>query len=255
MRPLDRSAECLEADGLGGFASGTVDGIRTRRYHALLLVATQPPAGRVVLVNGLEAWVETPEGSFALSSQRYVPDVVHPDGATRLADFTGEPWPTWTFVLPDGTRIVQELTVRPGASGVALVWRLLRPAPVRLFVRPLVSGRDYHTLHHENPAFRFDAEVLRGRVRWQPYAGLPAIEAQSAGTYTHGPLWYRQFLYTEERARGLDCVEDLASPGTFRFELGAGDATLVLAVAPADRVDVSALRAAEEARRARFTSR
>ena len=84
MRPLDPAAEWLEADGLGGFASGTVDGIRTRRYHALLLVATEPPAGRVVLVNGLEAWVDTPAGAFALSSQRYLPDVVYPDGAQRI---------------------------------------------------------------------------------------------------------------------------------------------------------------------------
>ena len=80
MNPIDPSAEWLEADGLGGFASGTVSGIRTRRYHALLLTATTPPAGRMVLVNGFDAWVETPRGPFAISSQRYAPDVVHPDG-------------------------------------------------------------------------------------------------------------------------------------------------------------------------------
>jgi glycogen debranching enzyme len=51
--------EWLEADGLGGFASGTVAGLRTRRYHALLLTAATPPTGRMVLVNGFDAWVET----------------------------------------------------------------------------------------------------------------------------------------------------------------------------------------------------
>lgn len=49
--------EWLEADGLGGFASGTVSGVRTRRYHALLLAATTPPTGRFVLVNGLDVFV------------------------------------------------------------------------------------------------------------------------------------------------------------------------------------------------------
>ena len=58
--------EGLEADGLGGFASGTASGIRTRRYHALLLTATTPPTGRVVLVNGFDAWLETPSGRVAL---------------------------------------------------------------------------------------------------------------------------------------------------------------------------------------------
>ena len=52
--------EWLEADGLGGFASGTVCGERTRRYHALLLTAATPPTGRVVLVNGLEVTVASP---------------------------------------------------------------------------------------------------------------------------------------------------------------------------------------------------
>ena len=62
--------EWLETDGLGGFASGTVGGIRTRRYHGLLLSATTPPVGRFMLVNGVEVTVTTPNGTFPLSSQR-----------------------------------------------------------------------------------------------------------------------------------------------------------------------------------------
>ena len=62
MISASASGEWLEADGLGGFASGTASGLRTRRYHALLLAAQRPPTGRVVLVNGLEAWVTTPAG-------------------------------------------------------------------------------------------------------------------------------------------------------------------------------------------------
>jgi glycogen debranching enzyme len=76
MNPIDPNAEWIEADGLGGFASGTVSGIRNRRYHALLLTATTPPAGRMVLVNGFDAWVETSRGTFAISSQRYGPYVI-----------------------------------------------------------------------------------------------------------------------------------------------------------------------------------
>ena len=76
---MDRNAEWLEADGLGGFASGTVGGIRTRRYHGLLVAALTPPTGRHVLVNGCDAFVETAAGKFALTSQKYAPDVVAPD--------------------------------------------------------------------------------------------------------------------------------------------------------------------------------
>src|SRR5258708_28641106 len=75
-------SEWLEADGLGGFASGTVSGIRTRRYHALLLVATTPPAGRIALVKGFDAEVETDAGRIALTTQRYAPGLEHPHGVT-----------------------------------------------------------------------------------------------------------------------------------------------------------------------------
>ncbi|HUZ66211.1 MAG TPA: glycogen debranching enzyme N-terminal domain-containing protein, partial [Beijerinckiaceae bacterium] len=64
MIPYNPAAEWLEADGCGGYASGTVDGIRTRRYHALLLCATTPPTGRMVLVNGFEIGVETDGATY-----------------------------------------------------------------------------------------------------------------------------------------------------------------------------------------------
>lgn len=117
---LNKKAEWLEADGLGGFASGTISGIRTRRYHALLLVATTPPTGRVLLVNGFDAWVETAAGSFPISSQVYAPDVVHPDGWKQIEAFEAEPWPRWRFRLEDDTRIEQEIFVRSRASFVAV---------------------------------------------------------------------------------------------------------------------------------------
>ena len=99
-----------------GFASGTVSGIRTRRYHALLLAATTPPTGRMVLVNGIEAWLETPGGRFALSAQRYAPDVVHPDGHLRIVDFRIDPWPTWTFLAEDGTEVTRRWSPATSAA-------------------------------------------------------------------------------------------------------------------------------------------
>lgn len=226
---LSRAKEWLEADGLGGFAMGTASGIRTRRYHALLLVATTPPAGRVVLVNGLDAWAETPAGRFQLSSQCYAPGVIGGDGARHLEAFGWEPWPHWIFRLGDGTRIEQELFVVKGRPLTCLSWRALGPRrDVRLAVRLFLSGRDYHSLHKANPAFRFEAEIRSGRVSWAPYAGVPATTALWNGVYSHQPLWYYNLLYEEERARGLDCEEDLATPGVLTWDLAGGPAALLL---------------------------
>jgi predicted glycogen debranching enzyme len=228
---VDRTAEWLEADGLGGFASGTASGIRTRRYHALLLAAMRPPTDRIALVNGFDAWVNIPSGSFALSSHRYLPDVVHPDGARRIIAFEPEPWPRWTFELEDGTRIEQELFVRHGTPVVVLSWRLMASRQeVTLSVRPFLSGRDYHSLHHENPSFRFEPVRRDDRITWRPYPGIPGIVVASNGDYLHQPDWYRNFLYDEERARGLDYTEDLAAPGIFRWNLSSSEAGMILVV-------------------------
>ncbi len=111
---------------------------------------------------------------------------------------------------------------------MALRWRLLAGQQARLVVRPLLSGRDYHALHHENQAFGFKPELAGQRVVWQPYPGLPAVVVASNGDYRHDPVWYRNFLYQAELERGLDCVEDLASPGSFTIELDGQDAVLLL---------------------------
>jgi predicted glycogen debranching enzyme len=256
MNPL---SEWLETDGLGGFASGTVSGLRTRRYHAVLLVATTPPTGRMALVNGLEAWVETPQGRFALTSHRYAPDVVHPDGAKRIEAFDLDPWPRWTYRLEDGTRLCQELFSRHGSPIVVVSWRLLARRPgIRLEVRPLLSGRDTHSLHHENGGFRFDAETTGGILAWRPYPGVPGILARANAEYRHAPEWYRNFLSSEERNRGLDFIEDLASPGSLAWDLSEGEAACVLAadsdetrelLAADPRELLTRMRAAEKRRR------
>ncbi|HEX6112862.1 MAG TPA: amylo-alpha-1,6-glucosidase [Geminicoccaceae bacterium] len=272
LAPRDETMEWLEADGLGGFASGTVSGIRTRRYHALLLAATTPPTGRMVLVNGIEAWLVTPAGRFALSAQRYTTDVSHPDGDRRIVDFQSEPWPTWIFRAEDGTELSQEVVACHERGHVILRWRLrarplvgpdgvgapsLNPTdqPVQLVVRPLLSGRDYHALHHENPGFDFGAEVTGARVLWRPYPGVPAISAVTDGSYRHDPAWYRNFQYDAERERGLDFTEDLASPGAFTWTLNGSAATLMLSPGEIDQdVDAGCLLDLEARRRGRFAA-
>ncbi len=224
----NRMSEWLEADGLGGFSSGTVCGIRTRRYHALLLAAANPPVNRMVLVNGLDAEVELPSGRFALSTQRYVPGVNAPDGVDRLTAFDPDPWPRWTYAVPGG-QIEHELFVPRDRAAVVLRWRWHgdATAPIKLHVRPFFSGRDFHSTHHENAAFQFTPRDICEGQRWHVYDGVPDITARSNGAYHHEPAWYRHFLYDEEAARGLDATEDLAAPGRYEFDLAAGPAVLI----------------------------
>ncbi|QGZ65366.1 amylo-alpha-1,6-glucosidase [Paraburkholderia acidisoli] len=268
--PIDTNRlddEWLEADGAGGFASGTVGIARTRRYHALLLAATQPPTGRMVLVNGVEAWLDYGDRKVALTAQRYAPDLLYPQIADRLARFETAPWPTWRYALDHGATLTAEVFVAKASGETVLRWRLEAPAGASvptLKVRPLMSGRDYHALHHENPAFDFAARVEGEAVRWQPYGDVPAIVARSNGIYTHAPDWYRNFCYACERERGLDFTEDLATPGVFAFDLGKDEAVLLLRAAlpggapvanAGAQEDAAQLADTETARRAAFGSR
>ena len=254
------ASEWLEADGLGGFASGTVGGIRSRRYHGLLLAATTPPTGRMVLVNGLEVWLETPAGRFALSSQGYAPDVIYSDGQDRLVEFCAEPWPRWRFRAEDGTEVVQELIAHAGTTEVALRWRLLKGAYARLEVRPLMSGRDYHSLHHENPGFGFEPTVYGPRVTWQLYPGLPPVGALTAASTATSPPGTATSATRRSVSAASTSSRALASPGSFAFGLDDGDATLVLSAAagPAMVVDPAVyadqLFQGEATRRAQFAS-
>ena len=250
--------EWLETDGLGGFASHTAAGTRTRRYHALLLVSRRPPTDRRVLVNGVDVVVETGGETLALTSQTYKPTledeapIVRHEGRPVTSSFDHALWPTWTYALGDGRTIEHAIMVPRGLPLVVLSWRLISPESgpkAKLIVRPFLSGRDYHGLHRENAEFDFQGEVDEGggRVVFRPYPSEPEIVAVSNGTFEAQGYWYRDFLYTEDRDRGLDGVEDL----------GAREALLVLGTGEAGRtIDtrslgtrVASMRAAEQERR------
>ncbi len=224
-------AEWLETDGLGGFASGTVGGIRTRRYHALLMPAVRPPEGRAALVDGFDAWVES-QGNEAeyLTRQAYLPDIQAGRADGVLIGFTNTPWPTWRFRLGSGVEIEQELFLVQEQTLVAVRWRLVRGRGDGriLRVRPFVSGRESHALIHESQLPTDDAVDRGCLVRFPVAAGYPHALSLSNGDWHLAPERYRNFLHAEERARGFDHAADLAAPGALAFDLSRGDAVWIL---------------------------
>ena len=248
---LERSLhlEWLETNGRGGFASGTVAGPNTRRYHALLLIARNPPVDRFVLVNHLDEQVEINGQSLSLSTNCYL-GAVHPDGYQRCVGFSADPWPTWTYDLGDA-HITREIFCPQGQDMVVVRWHLAGAGgqAAKLIVRPMLSGRDYHATHHENDGLRPGVRDNRP-VSWQPYNDLPMVTALSHGTYRHEPDWYRRVQFPVEQERGLDFEEDWWSPGEFTMELAAGQpAHLVFTTEPVEAVDVEALVRDERGRR------
>ncbi len=247
------SREWLESNGLGSFAMGTVAGPATRRYHSLLCVATRPPVARMVLVNRCEESLLVQGAHYQLGSNFY-PDVCHPEGYRAITEFRLDPWPTWRIEI-GGATLVRSLFMPQGRQMTVVEWRLIDGPHARLFIRPLLSGRDSHALHHENPVLRQNVEIDEGLVIASPYDGVPSTFLHHNGVYTHRPDWYRNLQYPVERERGLDFEEDLFSPGELAFDLGPGArAICVFSAEEKDELDVTQLRTAENARRACLTS-
>ena len=249
---LDRalSLEWLETNERGGFASGTIAGANTRRYHALLLTARKPPSERFVLVNQLEEWLDIEGEAIPLSTNLY-PGAVHPAGYEHCIEFSTDPWPTWTFDC-NGITVQREILSIHGRDIVIVRWRLVGTKNLRavLRVRPKLTGRDYHGTHHENGNLSTEALVGSGVVAWHLYSDLPPVRAFHSGEYRHEPHWYRHIQLPVEQQRGLDAEEDWWSPGEFTFDLESGSTrTLALTSEAIDRLDVVALAKREKSRR------
>jgi len=248
--------EWLETNGIGGFASSTLPGINSRRYHALLVAATKPPVGRLVLLSKLEETVVIDGDAFDLSSNQYQ-DVVHPTGYRYLKQFRLDPFPIFTFEV-HGARIEKAVFMVQGENTTVVQYEIKsagKSGAIRLELRPLLAFRDYHSLTGENDTLdsRFNAQP--GVASFSPYPGLPTLHlSHDAATVEKTAHWYRRFRYDAERERGLDYQEDLFNPCVLRFELGTLKRATVIASTERRDVNTASLYRRNEISRRRQTS-
>ena len=245
------SREWLETNGIGGFASSTVAGVNTRRYHGLLVAATHPPVGRLVLLSKFEEKLIVDGEVFELSANQY-PGVVQPRGFEFLQEFRLDPFPTFVFEV-GGVRLTKTIFMVHGENSVVAQYGLSPGASVKsvlLELRPLIAFRDYHSLSQENEALNTVMVVEQGIVSFTPYASLPTLYLAHNATYvgTEG-AWYREFQYEVERERGLEFSEDLFQPGLLQFNLADTPATVIASTQPGNAADVGLYRANEIQRR------
>jgi predicted glycogen debranching enzyme len=115
--------EWLETNGIGGFASGTINGCNTRRYHGLLVAATKPPVGRFVLLSKLEETLVVNGRAYELSTNHY-PGVVHPQGFQFLTQFRLDPFPIFTFSV-DGVELQKKFFMAHGQNTTIIKYQLI----------------------------------------------------------------------------------------------------------------------------------
>ncbi len=208
--------EWLETNGTGAFAMGTVSGVNTRRYHALLTASLRAPVERYVLLSRVDEDVIVDGKTYALDACQY-PGVVMPQGYQYLEEFRVDPCATWRFGI-GGASIEKQVYLVPGRQAVMLRYRCTRS--VVLHVRPFLAYRDYHALARENELLNGSAEEWAGVIRVEPYEGLPAMEFRSSGHFSADAHWYENIEHLAELERGLEFREDLFTPGVLTLELG-----------------------------------
>jgi predicted glycogen debranching enzyme len=223
------SREWLETNGLGGFASGTISGINTRRYHALLIAATRPPVGRLVLLSKFEETLVIGDRRVDLGANEYA-GAVHPRGFELISGFKLDPFPTWTYEV-ERVKLQKQVFMIHGKNATVVRYKLAsKTNGVKLELRPLIAFRDYHSTTHENAALDPNYDEAAGCVVLSPYAGMPQLYlSHNAQSVERQGYWYRSFEYSVERERGLDHQEDLFNPLALHFDLSAGEASVIAA--------------------------
>jgi glycogen debranching enzyme len=217
-------AEWLETNGLGGWASSSIIGCNTRRYHGLLIAATKPPAERTALVSKLDETIVLTGERYELGTNQYQNNTIHPAGQQYLKSFTKDFFPEWIYEIK-GVELKKTIAMIHNENTTVIVYEVIKaPQSFQLELLPLLSVRGYHAMMHANDAVNRNAEFTNDTFITKLYNDTPDIYINvPGGDYYHHPDWFLHFNYAVEQYRGLDFDEDLFNPGHFSVALKEGD--------------------------------
>ncbi len=244
------SREWLETNGIGGFASGTISGANTRRYHGLLTAALRPPLGRVTVLSKFDEVLEINGRQFELSTNQFAGGVA-PLGYLLLAGFRLDPFPVWTYAV-DGLEIEKKLFMVHGSNATVCCWSISKGLAENAFLvlKPLLSFVDYHSLQHQSPEIVFSYRVSPQIVSVTANGQTPSLRIHHNGAEIEDTgHWYNAFAYSIEEERGFDFTEDLYQPFAMKFDLAKGPVVVMASTDDDAEIDYAVLESREIERR------
>jgi predicted glycogen debranching enzyme len=222
--PVAEKREWLVTNGIGGFASGTVAGVQTRRYHGLLVAALHPPLGRTLLLSAVAENVAYDDREYSLNTCRWADGSVAPEGYRLIESFRLEnTTPVWTYACADAL-LEKRIWMEQGANTTYLSYKVIRSSrTLALTIRAFVNYRDYHSSTRAGN-WRMSVQPVERGLRVVAFENAaPLFLHSSAGTATPEHEWYYNFGLEAERYRGLEDREDHLLAGTFRSQLTTGE--------------------------------
>jgi predicted glycogen debranching enzyme len=268
-RPRDREEEAADAgerpprrewlvtNGLGGYASGTVAGVMTRRYHGLLIAALPAPLGRFVMLNHILERVRLPDRRVIWLGDE--DEVAGPNAADRnehLAEFRLElGLPVWMYRI-NGFTIEKRVVMPHAQNTVHLTYRVVEgQGSLRFALRPSVHFRPHEAPVDEATHRTYTISASEHRYELSAGSDLPVLRLTLHGERAALTLDEKGSIgvpYHMEERRGYQWQGSLWSPGYFRADATAGQAvTLVASTERWESVQALSPDAAQEAERER----
>lgn len=226
--------EWLVTNGIGGFASGTVAGPATRRYHGLLLAALDPPAKRTLLLGAIDEILHIEGEAHEFATHRWLSGAIAPQGYRHISEFRLDGTiPVWTYRAGEAV-LEKRVWMRHGENTSLVRYTLLgSTSPAELELKALVNYRDFHSATHAGSPpneWHMRVEPIENGLRVTAFDGATPFYLKSKDAIAllqH--VWYRDFFFALERERGLDDHEDQIFAAVFRARVEPGESiTLVV---------------------------
>jgi len=233
--------EWLVTNGLGSYASGTIAGVQTRRYHGLLIAALNPPLARTLLLEKFDETARYDSKDYALFANQWASGEVEPHGYDLLDSFYLDgTTPVWIFSFADAL-LEKRLWMQPGHNTTYIQYTLIRAtSSLELTLKAIVNYRDHH--HTTENIFPMRVESRpRGVQLTPPNNGTPFVILSDRGTVTPSHDWYAGYHMAVEAYRGLPDTENHLHAATFSATLSTGQSlTLIASTEPNPSLDVKA---------------
>jgi predicted glycogen debranching enzyme len=213
--------EWLVTNGLGGYASSTVLGINTRKYHGLLVAALHPPGDRTVCLAKLDEEICVGSDTYALGANEFHGEVF-PQGYRLLKDFSVAPFPRYTYSV-QGVEVAKMIFMPRGKNAVAVVYKVLNGngSDVKFKVFPLLTCRHFHSVvdRWRNP-WDLSQQQNGAEVKMAFNVQKATIAARATeGAFIEKTNWIERLYYREEERRGESSTDDCYQPGYFEIQV------------------------------------
>jgi len=234
--------EWLVTNGLGGYASSSVLGVNTRKYHGLLVAAFDPPVARHVLLTKLDEEVRFNDETVSLAAGENTQGV-QAESLRFLSSFSLEPFPTYTYSVGSQFHLKKTIFMPSGRNASIILYEAFNPTPrkAKVSVTPLINFRSFHTVTQRDQTSWNLVQEDSNSVLIEPSTRLSSLLLFSAeGRYILGSSEWIEAYYRVEAQRGESNVDYNYKQGFFDFDIPPNETKLfsVTAVAGKDQNEV-----------------